>query len=76
MTTLHRSYNQALFLLKKGQFTEGIQNLISILHHPYINDTDLQNLKYSTLVSLAEVHQNQGDLNSALGFFWKGYETM
>jgi hypothetical protein len=36
----------------------------------------MENLKYSALISLAEVHQSQGDLMSAVGFLWKGLEIL
>ncbi len=76
MTMLHRSYSHALYLLKTGQLAEGAQQLIDILHHQYINDSDLENLKYSALLSLSQVQEAQGDSLTALGFLWQALQIL
>jgi len=53
MTALHRSYTQAINILKTGRLKEGSNALIEILRNEYMHDTDMENLKYSALMSLA-----------------------
>lgn len=55
-----KSYHSALHLLKNQQTSEGTAMLLSILDGQLIDDADLRNLKYSTLLSLAEVKLVQG----------------
>lgn len=60
LTVMMKSYHSALHLLKNQQTSEGTVMLLSILDGPLIDDADLRNLKYSTLLSLAEVKLVQG----------------
>jgi|688.fasta_scaffold2099322_1 hypothetical protein len=56
MTYLHRCYSAALQQLKEGKLNEGVHQLQAILSHEFMSDTDMENLKYSALMSLANIH--------------------
>lgn len=70
MTHLHRGYSTALLFLKQGKVNEGVEQLQQILQHEFMSDTDMENLKYSLLMSLGTVHEQRGEANLALGKYW------
>jgi hypothetical protein len=72
LTLLHRKYAEGLGLLKRRLFEEGTNILLEILQHPYIYDGDLDNLRFSTFMSLAEVKEALQESMTALGFYWQG----
>ena len=76
MTYLHRCYSAALLHLKQGRLEEGTAQLTTILQHEFMTDTDMENLKYSALMSLANIHEQLHQPLQALGKYWEALQIL
>jgi tetratricopeptide (TPR) repeat protein len=76
MTYLHRCYSAALQQLKEGRLAQGVEQIESILNHEFMTDTDMENLKYSALMSLANIHEQMQQYPNALGYYWQALQIL
>jgi hypothetical protein len=76
MTYLHRCYSAALQQLREGRVSQGIDQLQSILAHEFMTDTDMENLKYSALMSLANLHEQTHQYPHALNSYWQALQIL
>ena len=53
-----------------------MEQLQQILQHEFMSDTDMENLKYSSLMSLATVHEQRGEAHLALGMYWEALQIL
>ena len=70
MTILHRKYANAMFLLKQNKLDEGATILYQVIGDEYMSDTDMENLKYACLMSLAQINEIKDKLLDALSCYW------
>ena len=73
---LHQQYCEGLGLLKNREFQKGCDVLLGILQHPLTKDCDLDGLRFSTFMSLAEVQEVIGDARASLGFYWQALQIL
>jgi tetratricopeptide (TPR) repeat protein len=76
MTYLHRCYSAALQKLKEGKLAQGVDQIESILSHEFMADTDMENLKYSALMSLANINEQMQQYPNALSKYWQALQIL
>lgn len=74
MTALHRTYALALAALRHGRLADGAAQLHQLLLHPEMADPDLENLRYSALMSLAQTEEMRERREDAMALYWQALQ--